>query len=210
MRNRFIELTATPAVIAAREANGSASAYAFSAEDEAVNNRLSEREAAFIGARDSFYMATVSATGWPYIQHRGGPAGFVKILSESEFAFADFRGNRQFLSAGNAQTDERAAFFFMDYPNRRRLKLLGRLRFTDFKADPALAKALALPGYRALPERAVRVHVEAFDWNCPQHIAPRFSERDIAESMAPMRERLAELEAENQRLREKITQENSK
>ncbi len=210
MRNRFIELTATPAVVAARKANGSASAYAFSADDEAVNNALRERESTFIGARDSFYMATVSATGWPYLQHRGGPAGFVKILSESEFAFADFRGNRQFLSAGNAQTDDRAAFFFMDYPNQRRLKLLGRVRFTEFKADPVLAKAIALPGYRALPERAVRVQVEAFDWNCPQHITPRFSELEVAESLTAMRERVAVLEAESQRLRERISQENSK
>lgn len=204
MRNRFIELTATPAVLAAREANGSARAYAFSPDDEAIHERLGEAEAAFIGARDSFYMATVSEAGWPYIQHRGGPPGFVRILNDSAFAFADFRGNRQFLSAGNSETNDHAAFFFMDYPNRRRLKLLGHVSFSDIRDDPALAAALALPGYRAVPERAVHVHVAAFDWNCPQHITPHFSEAEIAEAMSPMRERLAALEAENQSLRKKI------
>ena len=207
MRNRFIELTATPAVLAAREANGSAKAYAFSPGDEAYHDKLGEAEAAFIAARDSFYMATVSESGFPYIQHRGGPAGFVKILSETEFAFADFRGNRQFLSVGNTETNDRASFFFMDYPNRRRLKLLGRVRFTDLKADPALAASLALPGYRALPERVVRVRVEAFDWNCPQHITPRFSEVEIASALTPLHERLAALEAENKHLREQISKE---
>jgi hypothetical protein len=207
MRNRFIELTATPAVLAAREANGSAKAYAFSPDDEAFHDKLGEPEAAFIAARDSFYMATVSANGFPYIQHRGGPAGFVKILSETEFAFADFRGNRQFLSAGNAETNDRVSFFFIDYPNRRRLKLLGRIRFTDLNVDPALAAALTLPGYRAAPERAARIRVEAFDWNCPQHITPRFSEAEIATALVPLHERLAALEAENKRLREQINKE---
>lgn len=205
MRNRFIELTATPAVLAAREANGSAKAYAFSPEDEAYHDKLGEAEAAFIAARDSFYMATVSANGFPYIQHRGGPAGFVKILSETEFAFADFRGNRQFLSAGNAETNGRASFFFMDYPNRRRLKLLGRVHFIDLKADPALAELLALPGYRGLPERAVRVQVDAFDWNCPQHITPRFTEAEVASAVAPLHERLAAVVAENKRLRDLLS-----
>jgi predicted pyridoxine 5'-phosphate oxidase superfamily flavin-nucleotide-binding protein len=191
-------------VLVAREANGSAKAYAFSSDDEAVHDTLGEPEAAFIAARDSFYMATVSANGFPYIQHRGGPAGFVKVLSETEFAFADFRGNRQFLSAGNAETNDRVSLFFMDYPNRRRLKLLGRIRFTDLKADPALAAALALPGYRALPERAALVRVEAFDWNCPQHITPRFSEAEIATAVLPLHERLEALEAENKHLREQI------
>jgi len=207
MRNRFIEMTATPAVLAAREANGSSRAYAFSPDDEVVHDKLGASEAAFIAARDSFYMATVSETGWPYIQHRGGPSGFAKILSEAEFAFADFRGNRQFLSVGNAETNDRASFFFMDYPNRRRLKLLGRLRLIDLNGDPALAAALALPGYRAAPERAVRVQVEAFDWNCPQHITRRFSEAEVADATAPLRERLAALETESQNLREQIYRE---
>ena len=201
MRNRFIEMTATRAVLAAREANGSARAYAFSPDDGAVHDKLGEAEAAFISARDSFYMATVSETGWPYIQHRGGPEGFVRILSENEFAFADFRGNRQFLSAGNVETNDRAAFFFMDYPNRRRLKLLGRVHFSDLKGDPTLAAALAVPGYRAVLERAVHVRVEAFDWNCPQHITPRYTIEEIKQMSQPLYEHIEKLEAEIKKLK---------
>lgn len=130
---------------------------------------LREVEAEFLAARDSFYLATVSETGWPYVQHRGGPRGFLRVVSPTRIAFADFSGNRQYLSVGNASKDDRASMIVMDYANRRRLKLLGRLRFQDADA------AAELPGYPARIERLATFEVEGFDWNCPQHITPRYT-----------------------------------
>lgn len=135
-------------------------------------------EAEFLGARDSFYLATVDGTGWPYVQHRGGPRGFLKVISPTRIAFADFRGNLQYLSVGNASRDDRASMIVVDYPNRRRLKLLGRLRFHDLAADADLAKAVDLPGYAARAERVAVFDVEGFDWNCPQHITPRYTQAE--------------------------------
>jgi predicted pyridoxine 5'-phosphate oxidase superfamily flavin-nucleotide-binding protein len=120
-------------------------------------------------------MATVSESGWPYVQHRGGPAGFLHVIDDTTLAFADFRGNRQYISLGNVTANGRVALLVMDYLNRRRLKIYARIEVKDLKTDPELAKILALQGYRAKPERAFLLHVEAFDWNCPQHITPRFS-----------------------------------
>jgi predicted pyridoxine 5'-phosphate oxidase superfamily flavin-nucleotide-binding protein len=199
MTSRFLNVLFSPSVKAAQEANGSRAAYARHDGTAREADRLSEREAAFIAVRDSFYMATVGHEGWPYIQHRGGPAGFVKVLSERTFGFADFRGNRQYVSVGNLTDDNRAAFFFMDYPNQARLKVLGRVRAVDLKADPGLAKALIVPGYKATPERALVVEVEAFDWNCPQHITPRFTVEQIEPAVEALRARIAELEAELKR-----------
>jgi len=195
MTSRFLNVLFSPAVKAAQEANGSRAAYA--RHDGIANeaDRLSEREAAFIAMRDSFYMATTGHEGWPYIQHRGGPAGFVKVLSEHTFGFADFRGNRQYVSVGNLSDDNRAAFFFMDYPNQARLKVLGRVRAVDLTADPALAMALSLPGYKATPERGLVVDVEALDWNCPQHITPRYTVEQIEPAVEALKARIAELEA---------------
>ena len=130
---------------------------------------LGPAEAGFLGAADSFYLATVSETGWPYIQHRGGPRGFLKVVSPTRLSFPDFRGNRQYISVGNASKDDRASMIVVDYVNRRRLKLLGRLRFRDPDA------AVELPGYPARVERVAVLDVEAMDWNCPQHITPRCS-----------------------------------
>ena len=120
-------------------------------------------------------MATVGAGGWPYVQHRGGPAGFVKVLGPRTLGFADFRGNRQYVSVGNFADDGRASLFFMDYARRARLKVLGRARVVEPGGAKDIAKALALPGYDAKIERALLIEIEAFDWNCPQHITPRFS-----------------------------------
>ena len=139
---------------------------------------------------------TVGATGWPYVQHRGGPRGFLKVVSPTRLAFADFRGNRQFVSAGNAAGDDRVSIIVMDYPNRRRLKLLGRLQFKGAQeADPALLRAVALPGYRARIERVARIDLEAFDWNCPQHITPRFDLAQIEAATRPLHKRIAQLES---------------
>lgn len=195
MTSHFVNLLTSPAVKAAQEANGSRAAMARHDDAAGEADRLTEREAAFIAVRDSFYVATVGHAGWPYMQHRGGPAGFVKVLSERTFGFADFRGNRQYVSVGNLTEDNRAAFFFMDYPNRTRLKVLGRVRAVALEANPTLAKALIVPGYKAFPERALVVDVEAFDWNCPQHITPRYT----MEQIEALKARIAELEVELKR-----------
>ena len=135
---------------------------------------LGEDEVEFLGRADSFYLATVSETGWPYVQHRGGPRGFLRVLSPTRIAFADFRGNRQHVSEGNVARNDRAAIIVMDYENRQRLKLLGHLRFVDIaEAEPALARAVRLPGYAAKVERVALIDVAGFDWNCPSHITPR-------------------------------------
>lgn len=140
-------------------------------------------------------MATVSETGWPYIQHRGGPTGFVRVLDESMVGFADFRGNRQYVSVGNLMTDDRVSLFFMDYPNKTRLKLFGRARIIGFD-DQAVLSRLEMPDYRARIERGFVITVEGFDWNCPQHITPRYTIEEITPTIDALKARIAELEAE--------------
>ncbi len=201
MTRRYLQLLSSDAVKAAQVEHGSRASYARHEGAGEGPDPLGPAEIAFLQARDSFYMATVGADGWPYIQHRGGPAGFVRILSEHRFGFADFRGNRQYISLGNLRSDGRAAFFFMDYANRTRLKVMGRVREADLASDAGLAAALADPSYRARVERALVVEVEAFDWNCPQHIEPRFTAAQIAPAVLQLEARIAELEAELARLR---------
>jgi uncharacterized protein len=167
-------------------------------------SRLTAAEAQFIAACDNFYLASVSETGWPYVQHRGGPPGFLRVIDDSTLAFADFRGNRQYISLGNVTANDRVALLLMDYANRRRLKIYARIEAKDLNAEPQLAEVLALPGYRAKPERLFVLHLEAFAWNCPQHITPRFTEQEIAAALAPVRARIAQLEAENKMLRDKL------
>ena len=141
-------------------------------------------------------MATVSETGWPYVQHRGGPPGFLKVLGTKRLAFADFRGNTQLISAGNAEANDRVSLILMDYRHRQRLKLLGRVRFEEVgRANADIVKAVQLPQYRSRVERVGVIEVEAFDWNCPQHITPRFTEAEVRSAAQPLRERIAELEA---------------
>lgn len=196
MAHAFAEIAFTPQVRAEQERRGSRAGYARFEGGEPHHDRLGPDEAGFIGARDSFYMATVGATGWPYVQHRGGPPGFVRVLDERTLGFADFRGNRQYVSLGNLAGDDRAAFFFMDYAHRARLKLLGRVRPTE---DPALLARLALPGHPGRVERGFLVEVAGFDWNCPQHITARFTEAEVEAAVAPLRAHVERLE---QRLRE--------
>lgn len=195
MTARYRNLVFTPSVKATQERNGSRNAYAHD-DDGADADVLTAREAEFIASRDSFYMATVGAGGWPYVQHRGGPAGFVKVLGPRTLGFADFRGNRQYVSVGNFADDGRASLFFMDYARRARLKVLGRARVVEPGGAKDIAKALALPGYDAKIERALLIEIEAFDWNCPQHITPRFSLTEIAPTIDLLKSRVAELEAE--------------
>jgi uncharacterized protein len=204
MGHRFLELLATASVKQVQVENGSRDAYARMEGGAPVNHRLEGRETVFLAQRDSFYMASVSASGWPYLQHRGGPAGFIKVLDHETIGMADYRGNRQYISLGNVRDDNRVALFAMDYPNRRRLKILGRLSVVDLAADPDFARRVIDTDYGAKVERGLRLTVEAFDWNCPQHITPRFTERELEGALSPIRDRLAELEAENRRLRERL------
>jgi uncharacterized protein len=193
--HKFSEIAFTDTVKSVQQALGSRSGYARrEGGDVDFNDRLGPSEAQFIAERDSFYMATVSETGWPYVQHRGGPKGFLRALDEKTLGFADFSGNRQYVSVGNLKTDDRVSLFLMDYPNRTRLKLLGRARVVGNDGDDDLVRRLSVPGYRARIERAVVITVEAFDWNCPQHITSRFTADEIEVAVQPLRKRIAELE----------------
>jgi len=200
MGHKFAELAFSAEAKKLQAQQGSRDSYARMEDGPDVNHALSAREAEFIGARDSFYMATVGANGWPYVQHRGGPAGFVRVLDEVTLGFADFRGNRQYVSVGNLATDDRVSLFFMDYAHRRRLKLLGRAMIVAGD-DQDLLSRLELPDYRARVERGIIIKVEAFDWNCPQHITPRFTAAEIELASQPLHQRIAELETELARLK---------
>jgi predicted pyridoxine 5'-phosphate oxidase superfamily flavin-nucleotide-binding protein len=160
------------------------------------NDILGPNEAQFIAARDSFYMATVSETGWPYVQHRGGPAGFVKILDEKTVGFSDFRGNRQYVSVGNASENDRVSLFFMDYPSKTRLKLLGRMRVVDPSEQDLLQNLETESSYRAHVERGLMISIEAFDWNCPQHITPRYTRDEVDHEVLFLKTKVNELEVE--------------
>jgi uncharacterized protein len=200
----FLDIASTPGVRAAQDANGSGEFWAKFEGDRAFD-RFTQAEAAFIAERDSFYMATVSESGWPYVQHRGGPPGFIRVLDDTTLAIPDFRGNRQYISTGNLAGDDRAALILMDYPHRRRLKIYAHIEARDLTADPDLAAKLTLSDYKAKVERGLIVHLAAFDWNCPQHIIPRFSEAELEPSLAPFRARLEALEVENEALRAELT-----
>lgn len=201
MARNFAEIAFTPAVRALQTRMGNRGSYAALDRTAGGDATLTEREAEFIAERDGFYQATVSETGWPYVQFRGGPAGFLKLLDARTIGYADFRGNRQYLSAGNLSQDGRIALILMDYAQRRRLKIWGRARLVDADDDPALIAQLEVPSYRARVERAVVIAVEAFDWNCPQHIRPRFTEAEVEAAVAGLRGDLVRLHAEIDRLR---------
>jgi uncharacterized protein len=202
MTTHYRKLLFTPEVQLQQAAKGSRSVYA-RGEDEAPENAdsIGEREAMFIATRDSFYLASVGETGWPYIQHRGGAMGFVKVLNDKLIGFADYRGNRQYISLGNVTKENRVSLFFMDYARRGRLKLLGRMRSVDLSEDTALAKQLIDDHYDANVERGLLIDVEAFDWNCSQHITPRFTAQDVEAVMGRLQSRIAELETEIQKLK---------
>jgi uncharacterized protein len=202
----FLDVFATPSVRAAQAAHGMAEKWASFAGHRELT-RFTPDERAFIAARDSFYMATVAENGWPYVQHRGGPPGFVKVLDDQTLAFPDFRGNRQYISVGNVGASDRVALILVDYPHRARLKILGHAQIVDLAGEPELAAKLDLHGYKAKVERAFRIRLEAFDWNCPQHITPRFTEAEVASALEPIRQKLADLEKENRELRERLNRE---
>jgi predicted pyridoxine 5'-phosphate oxidase superfamily flavin-nucleotide-binding protein len=196
MPHHFAGIAFTPTVQKVQESMGSRASYArMESAPGAVNHRLTDAEAGFIAARNSFYMATVSETGWPYVQHRGGPTGFVRVLDAGTIGFADFRGNRQYVSVGNLLTDDRVSLFFMDYPGKTRLKLFGRARMISLD-DHALLSRLEMAEYRAKVDRGLVITVEGFDWNCPQHITERFTREEMQPLIEPLTARIAELEAE--------------
>lgn len=201
MARGFGSLVFTPLVKLLQEKYGSRRQYARMETGVVTPDRLGPDESAFIAGRDSFYMATVGATGWPYVQHRGGPTGFVKVIDDRTIAFADFRGNRQYVSTGNLAGDDRVALIMVDYPSRTRLKILGRAQIYEADAAREWIERLREPGSKVFIERVYLIRVEAFDWNCPQHITPRFTEAQIREALAPFERRLEKLERENERLR---------
>lgn len=199
----FLDIALTPSVRAAQAAMHSEQLWQnFKGHREF--DAFTPDEVAFIAQRDSFYLATVSQTGWPYIQHRGGPSGFLKVLDTKTLGFADYRGNRQYISVGNLAADDRAALILVDYAAQARLKLYAYIEAVALDADPTLTQRVVVPGYKAKPERILLLHLATFDWNCPQHITPRFTQKEIATAMQPMHERLAALETENADLRAKL------
>jgi predicted pyridoxine 5'-phosphate oxidase superfamily flavin-nucleotide-binding protein len=193
MAPKFLELTFTPAVRAAQEKYFGRPQTVPSARQR---DALTDDEIQFIRSRDSFYLATVTEAGWPYVQHRGGEAGFLRVVSPTQLAFADYRGNRQMLSTGNLAVNDRVCLFLMDYPQRTRLKILGHTRVVDARERPDLVARLAEPGTRGIVERLFLIEVVSFDWNCAKYITPRYTLEEIQELVAPLKHQIAELEAE--------------
>ncbi len=200
MARNFAEIAFSESVKAQQEKHGSRRSYA-KVEAMARGTELGTDEAEFIGARDSFYLSTIGASGYPYFQFRGGPPGFLKIRDPKTLAFADFRGNRQYVSVGNLQQNDKAALIMVDYANRQRLKIFARVEAVDADAAPELIAQLQDPAYEAEVERAMILHVEAFDWNCPQHITPRYTIDEVRALSAPISEYISKLEAEIRRLK---------
>ena len=202
MAQNYVHTLFTDAARAMQAADGSRGSYARMEEGASGEpDAISDKEAEFIAARDSFYLASVTSEGWPYMQHRGGPAGFLKVLPGNRLGFADYRGNRQHVSTTNLIAEPRVSLFLMDYPNRRRLKILGRARIVLAEDDPELVASLMPEGYKALAERAYIIDLVGFDWNCPQHITPRFTEAELAQAIRPLTTELNQLRSEVERLR---------
>jgi predicted pyridoxine 5'-phosphate oxidase superfamily flavin-nucleotide-binding protein len=192
MAEKFLELAFTDSVLKAQENYfGSSHRIAGAADHDA----LTEDEIHFVEARDSFYLATVSESGWPYMQHRGGSPGFLHVLSPVALAFADYRGNRQMLSTGNLAVNDRVCLFLMDYPQRARLKIIGHARVEDARRHPELVARIATPDVRRIVERVFFIEVVSFDWNCQKYITPRYTAAEVEKAVRPLRARIAELEA---------------
>jgi hypothetical protein len=189
----------TPAVKAVQERRGSRRQYARMEETRGWQSKVTDDLTAFIAERDSFYLATANAEGQPYIQHRGGPKGFLRVLDDKTLAFADFKGNRQYITTGNLADNDRAFIFLMDYASRQRIKIWGRARVVE--GDDALLGKLFVPGYKARPEQAILFTIEAWDVNCQQHIPQKFAAADVADAVGRLQARIAELEAEVAHLR---------
>ena len=206
----FGSLVFTPVVKALQERYGSRGAYAKREGSLFPQDVLGPDEEGFLSESDSFYMASVGETGWPYIQHRGGAKGFLKVLDGDTIGFADFRGNKQYISTGNLMTNDKVALFVMDYPKRARLKILGHVEILEGDAAMEWIEKLRDPGETSPIERVFIIHVNAFDWNCQQHITRRFTEDQIRNVLAPFEARMAELAAENQKLRAELAEQGIK
>ncbi len=193
MAQGYLDTLVTPAVA---QAQAHYYGHAMATGGKVSTDPLGEDERGFIESRDSFYLATVSGAGWPYIQHRGGRRGFLRVVSPTSLAFADYKGNRQMLSTGNLATQDRVSLFLMDYSQRTRLKLLGHACVVDAREHPELVERFAEPADRRIVERIFLIEVISFDWNCPKYITPRFTAAEVAEAVAPLRARIAELEAQ--------------
>ncbi|MGA5464156.1 pyridoxamine 5'-phosphate oxidase family protein [Mycobacterium sp. NPDC050041] len=207
MSRRYPAIAFTDDVQAVQREHGSDRVYArkrVAAGASAEPDRLTEDEAEFLAERDGFYLASVGETGWPYVQFRGGPEGFVRVLDSGTIAWADFRGNLQYISTGNIGGNDRVAIIAMDYARRRRLKVFGHAKIVTAEEDPALIRSLADAEYDAVVERAVVVTVDAFDWNCPQHITPRFTAAELEPVLTDLRRRLTALEEENAALKAEL------
>ena len=204
MPYHFLEVAVTPSVRAAQADMGVDQIWL--GEHDRPSDTLTENEIAFIAARDSFYIASVSETGWPYVQHRGGKIGFLKVLDPQTMAFADYRGNRQYISAGNFAANDRACLFLMDYVRRTRLKVFAHVERLTLDADQPLTNLVSDPTYRGRAERIFKLRLEAYDWNCPQHIVPRFTEAEISRAVQPLRDELAALKTENLALLARLKQ----
>lgn len=205
---QFGSLVFTPAVKALQERYGSRRQYVRLEGSGSSPARLGPQESEFIGERDTFYMATLGSTGWPYVHHRGGPKGFVKVIDDRTLAFADYRGNKQYISTGNLMTDNRVALIMVDYPRQLRLKILGRVEI--FEGEQSHIKdwieKVRDPAHKAFVERVYVIRIEAFDWNCQQHIIPRYTEDEIRDAVAPAENRMRELQQENEKLRKELSQ----
>lgn len=197
MPNAFATISFTDSVKAAQSRYGSREHNQHFELSDDPRNQLGAFEKEFIETRDSFYMATISENDWPYVQHRGGPAGFIKVLDARTIGFADFKGNRQYISVGNLNANSRISLILMDYPNRRRLKLWGTTRIIHEAEEPELIKRLETTGYPARVERGIVIKIEATEWNCPRHITPRYSETEVDNVLQPLLE-------ENKQLREQL------
>ena len=201
MPHHYLQTLLTPAVARAQERHGSRAAMARMVAGVEAGPELGAAESAYIAARDSFYLATVGEGGWPYVQHRGGPAGFLRVLDDRTLAWADVRGNRQYVSTGNLEASAKASLILVDYPHQRRLKVLGTIEVVPAAADAALLAAVTVPGWEARVEQVMRLRVEGFDWNCPQHLTPRWTADELEPVLEPLHRELAALREENARLR---------
>jgi predicted pyridoxine 5'-phosphate oxidase superfamily flavin-nucleotide-binding protein len=204
MTDNFTELAFTESVKAQQEKYGSRAAYQRMEQGGKFRNQLTWQEQAYIKDRDSFYLASVGENGWPYMQFRGGPKGFLKVIGDNRLAFADFRGNGQYISTGNFNDNNKTMLFLMDYPKKQRLKVWAEAEVLDPAEHPELAEQVVLPDYEAKVERIIVFKVHAFDWNCPQHITPRYTQEEIKDSQQALTARIAELETENKSLRHRI------
>lgn len=205
MGNKFTNTLFTQDVKKIQSEKGSRGIYQRGEDGPDQQHVLSKTEIAFIKTRDSFYLSTAGSDQWPYIQHRGGPVGFVSVLNDKKIAFPDFTGNRQYISVGNLSNNKKVALFFMDYPNQARLKMIGTASIITRLDDPQLVDQLNIPGYSAKVEHAIAIDLVAFDWNCPQHITPRWTEAEIREAMLPLNQKIIELEAELAKLKRPLT-----